>query len=215
MVSENPWEETVNPFASPESMVQTYRGKSGEYQIVAMRIHGGKVITLPYFCVRCGTKVAEGDELASRVEKKLSWIHPVTVLLIFIAWPVFILVALLTRKKCRVSYSLCSVCCGKRRRLWFVMGLLALIVIGLFGAVLSFERSWPEISAFLAILGAVAVLGIIAAGLRLTGPLTVAWYSNEVFQLKGATPVFLVRAQPDQQEETYSTAVLAEDGRTA
>ncbi len=215
MHPDNPWEETVNPFASPESMIQTHRGKSGEYQIVAKRIHGGNVITLPYLCVRCGNRVAKGDELASRVEKKLSWIHPATVLLIFFAWPVFILVALLTRKKCSVSYSLCPICCAKRRRLWFVMGLLALIAIGLFVVVVSFERTWPEGSVFSAILGAVTFLSLIAVGLRLTGPLTVAWYSNEVFQLKGAGPVFLERAQPDQQEEGYYTAVLAEDGRTA
>lgn len=214
MHPDNPWEETVNPFASPESMIQTHLGKSGEYRIVAKLIHGGNMITLPYLCVRCGNVVAKGDELASRVEKKLSWIHPATMWLILWAWPVFIVVALLTFKKCSVSYSLCPICCAKRRRLWFVMGLLALIAIGLFVVVVSFERTWPEGSMFAAILGAVTFLSLIAVGLRLTGPLTVAWYSNEVFQLKGACPIFLERAQADETEDTFFAAVLAEDGRT-
>lgn len=209
MVSENPLADSFNPFASPESTVQTHRGKSGEYQIVGDKIHGGKVTTLPYLCVRCGAKLREDDELATRIEKNLSWIHPITLVLIFMFWPAFVLVALLTCKRCKVAYSLCSACCAKRRWLWLSFGLLTASAVGMVGLALLLETPWPLMGIFVAIIGMAVTLS------KINGPLTVAWYSKEVFQLKGAGPVFLERAQPDQQQETYYAAVLAEDGRTA
>lgn len=209
MISENPEEDSFNPFASPESMVQSHRGKSGEYQIVGNRIHGGKVMTLPDLCVRCGEKVREGDELATRMEKKLSWIHPATLVLIFFAWPIFILVALLTRKKCSVAYSLCPECSAKRRWYWLAFGLLLASVAGMVVTALLMESPWPLMGMFVVIIGMAVTLS------KINGPLSVAWYSNEVFQLKGAGPLFLGRAQPDQPQENFYAAVLAEDGRTA
>ncbi|RCS50587.1 hypothetical protein DTL42_10800 [Bremerella cremea] len=209
MVSDNPFAEQINPFASPESTVQTRKEKSGEYVIVAKRIHGGKVITLPYLCIRCGEKVSEEKGIAYRMEKKLSWIHPATLLLILVAWPIFLLVALLVRKKCSVTYSICPECKARRRWLWLYFALLLVSVACLIMLAITFETPWP----MLGVLGAVIGLAVVLS--KINSVLLIAWYSKEIFQLKGAGPAFLERAQSVQSQEPYYTAVLAEDGRTA
>lgn len=209
MVSDNPFAEDVNPFASPESTGQIRTEKLGEYVIVDKRIHGGKVITLPYLCIRCGEKVDEENELAYRVEKQLSWIHPATLLLILVAWPIFLLVALLVRKKCSVTYTVCPECKAKRRWLWLYFALLLLSAAGMVLLTLVLENPWPMVGVLGVIIGLAVVLS------KINSVLLIAWYSKEIFQLKGAGPIFLERAKSGQPPEHYYTAVLAEDGRTA
>lgn len=208
MASNDPPVDSINPFASPESMVQTHHGKHGDFQISEKKIMGGKSIVLPLLCVTCGEAVREEDEQAARVKKKLTWVHPATMLLILLAWPLFLVVALLTQKKCTATYSICSSCYRKRRQLWYWIGLLFAVIVGMVALAIWLETPWPLIGLLL------ALLALIVIGVKLNGPLVVAWYSNEVFQLKGACPIFLERAQADETEDTFFAAVLAEDGRT-
>lgn len=201
---------TSNPFASPESTAPTGKWKTGEFMISENRIIGGKEIWLPFLCVKCGDKVNESDETAVRKSKNLSWVHPAVTILVFLNMLVFLLVALIVRKKCSVTYSLCRDCRAKRRNLWLTLCLLLVAIVGTIAGMimLGIDATYPLL------VGVVGFVMVLVFAFLLNGPLTIYWYSSDTFKLRGAGKTFLERADIVEADEPAFAAVLAEDGRT-
>lgn len=210
MLADNDANSSENPFASPSAAVDVRPWKESDFTIAENRILGGKEIWLPFMCVKCGEKLNEHDETALRKTKKLSWVHPAVILLVFLNMLIFLIVALIVKKQCSVTYSLCQNCRAKRQKLWLVLAGVVLSVVGIIAGMiyLGLEPAWPILTS---VFGFIAVLVL---AYFLNGPLVIAWYSKETFRLKGAGKTFLERAEFIQPEGDLPAAILAQDGRT-
>lgn len=76
---------------------------------------------LPDVCMRCGA------ETTQRVSKRFSWLPGWVYILVVVSWPIFLIVALISRKRCRVLAPLCHEHKNHwRGRTLLIVGLLVL-----------------------------------------------------------------------------------------
>jgi len=198
---------STNPFASPMTAGETVKVESGSFEIQGERIVGTDQIILPHVCVKCGQAQSEQDS-SSRRKKDLYWVHPAIFVLV-IQLLIFLIVYLVTRRKCHVEYSICRECNAKQRiNIIYSLGSLG-IFIGMIALMVHFENAWLSLGVIIAFV--VMLTFIIRAG----GPLTVKAYKKGEFQLRGASPEFLQAAASYSEAQAIPAAVLAEDGRLA
>ncbi|MEW4562986.1 hypothetical protein AB1K70_10700 [Bremerella sp. JC770] len=198
---------STNPFASPMTAGETVKVESGSFEIQGERIVGTDPIILPHVCVKCGATQSAQDS-STRRKKDLYWVHPAIFVLV-IQLLIFLIVYLVTRRKCHVEYSLCRECNAKQR-INIVYSLASLgIFIGMIALMVHFENAWLSLGVIIAFV--VMLTFIIRAG----GPLTVKAYKEGEFQLRGASPEFLQVAATYAETHAIPAAVLAEDGRLA
>jgi len=81
---------------------------------------------LPDRCVKCNEPTVE------RLKRRLSWHHPAIYLIVLVALLIYLIVAMVTRKRATIEIGLCEEHQAKRRRnLMIAWGLALLGVIGL------------------------------------------------------------------------------------
>jgi hypothetical protein len=135
---------------------------------------------LPNRCVKTNEEVD-----AKPVKKTLYWSHPALALLILVNFLVFLIVALIVRKKCQVTYYL-SEDQKSRRRIKIAsasfISLLALVV----GIVLAMDDQWIGL-----IVGLIVCLFAIICAAVFASTMRIAKVKGREFWISGATPVFL------------------------
>lgn len=198
-------QSSSNPFASPPTIGESVKVVPGLYEIQGERILGADKIILPHACVKCGEVLSEHDS-STRRKKDLYWVHPAIFVLV-IQMLIFLIVYLVTRKKCRVEYSLCRECNGKQR-INIVYCVISLAVfIGMIALLVNLENTWI-------VLGVVfSFVAMVTFAIRANGPLTVKTYKKGEFQLRGACPEFLQFAESFTETQAIPAVVVAEDGR--
>ncbi len=196
-----------NPFASPPSTGEPVQVVPGAYEIQGERIVGTDKIILPHACVKCGEKLSAEDG-STRRKKDLYRVHPAIFVLV-IQLLIFLIVYLVTRRKCHVEFSICRDCNGKQRmNIAYCLAALA-VFVGMIALMANFENAWLFIGVM------VSFVAMLTFAVRAGGPLSVKAYKEGEFQLRGAGPDFLSLAEHYEDTETVAAAVLAEDGRLA
>ncbi len=201
-------ENSTNPFASPTTPGETITVVPGAYEVQGQHILGKDKIILPHACVKCGEQLSENDS-SGRKKKDLYWVHPAIYLLVLLQLLIFLIVYLVTRKKCHVEYSVCHDCSFKLRMNWlyFVLSLAGLV--GMISLAAYTENGWFGFAGFL------CFIAMLVFAVRANGPITVKSYKSGEFKLRGAGPLFLQKFNAYGTGETYHAAVIADDGRMA
>ena len=116
---------------------------------------------LPERCVKCNAFTN------GRLKRKFAWHHPAIYILLLAAWLVYLIVAMVVRKRATIEVGLCEEHRAKRRT--YILITLALVLLGLAGFVLAIAANdgTPALLGFLLLLTAL-VFGIIAT--RVTYP---------------------------------------------
>ncbi|TNF98857.1 MAG: hypothetical protein EP297_07050 [Gammaproteobacteria bacterium] len=122
-----------NPYAAPESNVVNLSGDTGIWQQKKLLIID-KDTELPDRCIKCN-QPAHGY----RKRKRLDYYHPIAliaiILLIFIFWPVALILALIFRRSVTIEYGLCIK--HRRRLLTLALSALGLLILSIIGAIAS------------------------------------------------------------------------------
>lgn len=200
-------QSSSNPFASPSTIGESVKVVSGSYEIQEGRIVGTDNIILPHACVKCGDVLPEQDG-STRRKKDLYWVHPAIFVLV-VQMLIFLIVYLVTRKKCHVEFSICRECNGKQRiNIVYCLAALA-VFIGMVALMINFENGWL----FLGVL--ISFVAMLTFAVRASGPLAVKAYKKGEFQLRGASAEFLQVAENYSDTNPVPAVVLADDGRLA
>lgn len=113
-----------------------------------------KGAALPDRCIKCNEPA-----YGLRLKRKLTWHHPAIYLLIFVAVLIYLIVALILRKRATVEVGLCERHQAKRRRNVLITWLLVLLgVAGFIMAVVAEDGRYL-------LAGAILLLGAIIYGL--------------------------------------------------
>jgi hypothetical protein len=134
---------------------------------------------LPERCVKCNAYTN------GRLKRKFTWHHPAIYILLLVAWLVYLIVAMIVRKRATLEVGLCDEHRAKRRTyIWLT---LALVLGGLAGFVLAINMNdgTPAIIGFLLLITAL-VFGIIAT--RVTYPTKI---DDRFVWLKGVNADYL------------------------
>ena len=108
--------------------------------------HGAE---MPDRCVRCNAP-AQGR----RLKRRLYWHHPAIYLLILCSLLIYIIVALVVRKRAEVEIGLCQQHLVKRKRDIALSWALAILGVALIVGSISFENGWAGLAGGIVLLGA-------------------------------------------------------------
>jgi len=170
----------MNLFAPPRVDVDAASAPRGAREAWAE----GKILvtlrngaTLPQRCVKCNTECSEPGK-----QKRFYWHTPALYLLIVVYVFIYILVALIVRKKATLIFSLCKNCKNRRRNrilLWTVPFLLAIAGIALV------PNEWMPIA-----VGLTFLVGLVGFS-RSAQILAVRKMDATTARFSGANPAFL------------------------
>lgn len=143
-----------------------------------------KDATLPDRCVKCNA-ITTG-----RLTRKLSWHHPAIFILLLVAWLIYLIVAMIVRKRATLELGLCEEHKTKRRT--FIWITLLLILGGLAGFVVAIaaDDGIPALIGILLLLGGI-IFG--AATTRVTYPSKI---DDRFVWLKGVNADYLNQFPP-------------------
>ncbi len=134
---------------------------------------------LPNRCIKCN------EPTNGRLKRKLTWHHPAIYILILIAWLVYLIVALIVRKRATVGVGLCEEHCAKRRKnLLITWSLVLLGVAGFILAMIEEDGTYALIGALLLLSG--IIYGIVFA--RIVAPSKI---DDKFVWLKGVNKDYL------------------------
>jgi di/tricarboxylate transporter len=144
-----------------------------------------KDASLPDYCVKCDAP-ADGF----RLKRNLSWHHPALFLLILLAWLLYLILAMVLRKRATVYLGLCREHSEKRRTL-LIAGfvILAVSVALIFGAIAS---DYPAV----ALLGLVGILASAIWLAFIARVVTVKKIDDQFVWLNGINENYLSRFPP-------------------
>lgn len=159
----------------------------------AWREHSTLIMTpdasLPDFCVKCDSP-ANGF----RLKRRMSWHPPVLYLLFFLAWILYLVVALIVRKQATVYLGLCQKHFQRRQQLlvvgWILFG------VGLVSPVLGFSMDYPAI----ALLGIMLLFFSIVWLALVTRVVNVQKIDDRFVWLTGLDKNYLARFPPVAQQ---------------
>lgn len=104
---------------------------------------------LPDRCVKCNAFTN------GRLRRKFSWHHPAIYILIIVAWLIYLIVAMIVRKRATVDLGFCEEHSAKRRTYIWIAWLLALGGVASFVLAILANDSTPALIGFLLLLTAV------------------------------------------------------------
>ncbi|RYD70170.1 MAG: hypothetical protein EOP84_27150 [Verrucomicrobiaceae bacterium] len=180
-----------NPYTSPSSSVAPPSGTLAAAQPQLSFFRDGKFLVvrdgaeLPLVCIRTNEPVKDGSW---RKKVKITWNPTWVFFLILVNVIVLFIVALVTQKKAKITYSLSSAARGQiaRKRMIGLALLLAAIGCTVIGANLADPDMLPW-----AIIGSIVLLLASVVIFVLSNPIKAGGYVNGWFKLKGCSPAFL------------------------
>ena len=139
---------------------------------------------LPDRCVKCNAFTN------GRLKRKFSWHHPALYLLLLVAWLVYLIVAMIVRKRATVEVGLCEEHRVQRRTYIWITWLLVLGGIAGFVLAIVANDGTPALIGFLLLLSAI-IFGIVAT--RVTYPSKI---DDRFVWLKGINADYLSHFPP-------------------
>ncbi|WP_018604353.1 hypothetical protein [Uliginosibacterium gangwonense] len=135
---------------------------------------------LPHRCIKCNAPVAEGTKV-----RNVYWHHPALYLLILLQVLIYALVAVLVRKKARITFSLCAEHRGKYWKGLAVgwIGTLAGIGVTIHGV--TGDQVWTTVE------GSVLLLVSVVIGIGWTRLLSPQRIDEDYVRLRGCGRAFL------------------------
>jgi len=142
---------------------------------------------LPMRCVKCNAATS------GRLKRNLSWHHPALFILLLVAWLIYLIVAMIIRKRATVEVGICDEHRARRRSfIWITCIAIGLGFAGVFLGLMANEGS-PALVGVLVLLAGI-IFGVIAV--RVTAPSKIddqfVWltgvhkdYLNQLPQLPG------------------------------
>ena len=157
----------------------------------AWRDHKTLVMTkdfaLPDYCVKC-----DAPANGFRLKRRLSWHHPVLYLVLFVAWLIYLILAMFLRKQATVYLGLCPEHHQKRRTLLWIG--CALMVLSFGATFVGMTNDYPVIW-LLSLFGIfVSIVWLIIA----TRIVTVKKIDDRFIWLTGLNENYLARFPPIQ-----------------
>jgi len=158
--------------------------EGGQLATAAVWADGKKVVAMdgalfPARCVKCNQATSEPG-----LKRKLYWHHPAFYLLIFFQFIIYVIVAVLVRKRATVEIHLCREHLDRRRN--FMIGVWVALFLGLAGLVGGIaENQGLVILAGVVLLIVALILGILAR------PLATVKIRDKTVWLRGAGKDFL------------------------
>jgi hypothetical protein len=116
---------------------------------------------LPDRCVKCN------EPTHGRLKRKLTWHHPAIYILLLVAWLIYVIVAMVVRKKATVELGLCDEHLQQRRRNIFISSGLFLLGMVFFVIAMAANDGTPALLGLLLLLGG-AIYGLVT--IRVTTP---------------------------------------------
>jgi hypothetical protein len=144
-------------------------------------------VVLPDLCVKCAQP---GD--GRPIRKTFYWHSPIFALLILFNILIYLIVAIIVRKKAIVTYSLCPVHRAKRNRHRWITTAICLIGIACFIGI-AFVNSRGSAPGLLIIAGILVLLTGLIYGVITIAPLKPAKIDKREARLKGAGADFLAQ----------------------
>lgn len=165
------------------------------YYVEGKTIVGTGPIILPELCVRCGTSAREGK----RTEKTLYWAAPWLYVLILCNLLILAVVYLIVRKPVRVGYSQCAHCRGRQLSwIWAAWGTFL-------GAIAMFILAANREQAEFAVVGVIALVGLIVFAFLAQAPVQVKNFRDPNFVLGGFSQEFLIEVRDSDGDEEWET----------
>jgi hypothetical protein len=125
-----------NPYAAPESNVVNLSGDSGIWQ-QGKQLVIDRDTELPDRCIKCNLPAG-----GYRKRKRLYYYHPIAlvfiILLIFIFWPVALILALILRRSAMIEYGLCPR--HRKQHLAFAFSSIGLLLLSVVSALFSIQQ---------------------------------------------------------------------------
>ena len=148
-----------------------------------------KDASLPDRCVKCNAP-ANGLQL----KRRLSWHHPMLYLLIFVALLIYLILAVVLRKRATVYLGLCAEHFQRRRKLLAVGWIL--LAIGLISPVVAFANDYPA----LGLLGLLVLIISIIWQISVARVVTVKKIDDRLVWLGGINRNYLAQLPPWQNQ---------------
>lgn len=191
----------MNPYAAPKSSTSlVYDPSHGERPIAIEKdaIVANDVLVLPDRCIKTN---ATGDHL-KRVTKKIYYVSPLVYLGLLVNILVVIILYLVLRKKCTVTYTINKGVEAKNS----IISILSLLgfIVGLAGTAIGLGSMdtmelWHVIAG-----GGFVILVLSLVGNYHSMPLRAARHERGVFRLKGCSPEFLDQLQAEVSSRSAS-----------
>lgn len=176
-----------NPYAAPAGPIYS-SAAPGPIDGPGVWVDGDLLVmtkdaTLPDRCIRCNAP-AHGY----RLRRNLSWHSPAWFLLILVSWLIYLIVALIIRKKAMIDVGLCEVHRGRRRRAIAVGWVLGVLGVGLIAWGLSRFRHGEAV----AVAGVVAILAGLIYGVVGSQVVAVKRIDDRLVWLRKVAPEYLL-----------------------
>ena len=171
---------SVNPYAIPEARLDPNPMTAhGCYRLGRDVLYVTRNSELPHRCVKCNAPARPAKLRA------FYWHSPLFYLLILIGLLVYVIVALIARKKVEVSPALCEVHARKRTNdMWLALGVFLAGIAGTFVAA-EFDSGW---AAFFMFFGGLVACIVLAYRARIMYPVKI---DDRGAHFKGCGPAFL------------------------
>lgn len=163
----------------PPPSVGLYPSTSGIWRDKTILVMGRQA-SLPDRCVKCN-EPAHGF----RLKRRMTWHHPALYILIFVAFLIYLIVALIVRQTATVEIGLCAIHLAKRRR-----DLIVTWVLILLGVVMIFV-SLTANEGIYALIGLVIFLVGVVYGITTTRIVAPAKIDSRFVWLKGFNKDYL------------------------
>lgn len=182
--------DLFNPYAPPATEL---RSETGDHCW-----RDGKIVVLraghdfPARCICCNTPAAP-----PRKARTLSWHSPWLFLLILLNIIVYLVVALLVRRRVRLHPVLCAAHAAARRRgLWTGGGILLLGLMVLFSGAANAAAGLSGLRDALLLAGTLLMLAAVWVASRVPASLSAARIDKQVIRVRGAGEPFLASLPP-------------------
>jgi uncharacterized membrane protein len=182
--------DRLNPYAAPATELRT---ESGEHCW-----RDGKVVVLraghdfPARCICCNAPATP-----PRKGRSLSWHSPWLFLLLLLNILVYLVVALLARRRVKLHPALCTVHAAARRRgLWTGVGILLLGLLVLFSGTAAYGNDPYGLSGPLVLGGSLLLLVALWIASRVPASLSAARIDRREVRVRGAGEPFLASLPP-------------------
>ena len=187
---------TENPFEAPMSDLNPDQEPHDANYVGGIRVDGHYLIVrsntvLPPFCIKTSEPISESE----MVKKTLSWLPPMYGLVLLVGGPlVLLIVYLLARKQCVLTYGTATVVRKQRRRrilMNVVISILLFLAIPICAAI-----DWPPaiVMALVAFLASIVALLLMGSQLRITK------HRDGEFWITGCSNEFLSRISTSNQD---------------
>ncbi|WP_010587866.1 hypothetical protein [Schlesneria paludicola] len=186
-----------NPFEAPLSDLNPETDRDaihlGEVWVDGKQLVVRSNTVLPPFCIKTNEPIPESE----LIKKTLTWLPPAYALVLLLGGPLLLLIVyLLVRKQCVLTYGIASSIRRKRRNRILLNCVISLLLFLAIPLTAPLKSPVPMVTALLAFIGSIVSLLLMGSQLRITK------HRKGEFWISGCSADFLARfeAQPNSSD---------------